>query len=159
MKKTNEKGFMLAETLIVTTFVAGVLVFLFIQFTNLNKVFNESFKYNTVENLYALEDIKNYIESDDGAYNFLSLNVTNGKYVDITDCSIFSNVTFCSKLFKKENITKIFVTTNAFDVSIFDINNEDFLNFINKISKDSKEKYRLIAMFSNNTYATVRFGV
>mgnify|MGYP003311026248 CR=1 FL=1 len=30
MKKNNSSGFVLAETLIVTTFVAGVLVFLFI---------------------------------------------------------------------------------------------------------------------------------
>ena len=49
MNKINNKGFVLAETLIVTSFVAGVLLYLFIQFSNLNKNYNNSFKYNTIE--------------------------------------------------------------------------------------------------------------
>ena len=64
MKKLNSSGFMLAETLIVTTFVAGILIFLFIQFTNLGKAYDDSYIYNTTEGLYALEDIKKYINTD-----------------------------------------------------------------------------------------------
>ena len=60
MKKNSNKGFVLAETLIVTTFVAGILFFMFVQFTSLSKNYNDSYKYNTVEDLYALRNIRDY---------------------------------------------------------------------------------------------------
>ena len=34
----------------------------------------------------------------------------------------------------------------------------DFKNFINKISSQSTEKYRLLAEFNDSTYATIRYG-
>ena len=53
MKKKNTKGFMLIETLIVTVFVAGVLIFMFIQLTILMN--------NNMFYLYVLFLIINYI--------------------------------------------------------------------------------------------------
>ena len=40
MKKMNNRGFLLVESVVVTTFVLTVLVFLFVQFKNLCVNFN-----------------------------------------------------------------------------------------------------------------------
>ena len=111
MKKLNNEGFMLAETSIVTTFVAGILIFLFIQFTNLGKAYDDSYIYNTPEGLYALEDIKEYINSDLDLLLYIEENIEIKKYIDLTDCSLFKNKEYCTNLIRIENIDKIFITT------------------------------------------------
>lgn len=158
MKKNSCKGFMLAETLLVTAFVAGVLIFLFIQFTNINKNYNDSFKYNSVEGMYALDDIKNYILEDQIAHSNIITSVDENKYVNITDCSLFFDNAYCIKMFELENIKNIIVTKNAINKELFVNEDADIIQFINKINAQGEEKYRIIAQFNNDTYATIRFG-
>lgn len=158
MKKLNSNGFMLAETLIVTTFVAGILIFLFIQFTNLGKAYDDSYIYNTPEGLYALEDIKEYINSDSNLLLYIEENITITEYIDLTDCNLFQNKEYCTNLFNLENIDKVFLTTNDFDKNSITGYNEDFNIFINKIVKEGNEKYRLVASFKNGMFATLRLG-
>lgn len=157
MKKKN-KGFMLAETLLVTTFVAGILIYLYIQFVNLNSNYNDSYDYNTVEDLYALQDIVDYIYSDEDAYNYIQANMGEKKYFDITNCSIFTDYDECTKLFGLENISEIIVTTNSVPKNDMIDYSLSFKNFIKKINSSGTEPYRLIASFKNKTYATIRFG-
>ena len=158
MKKLNNKGFMLAETLIVSTFVAGVLIFLFIQFTNLGKAYDDSYINNTPEGLYALEDIKEYINTDLDVQLYIEQNIETMKYIDLTDCSLFTNKDYCVNLFELENIDRIFVTINDFDKQSITGYNEDFKIFINKIINEGNEKYRLVASFNNGMFATMRVG-
>lgn len=158
MKKNKNNGFVLAETLIVTTFVAGILIFLFIQFTNLSKNYNNSYQYNTVEGLYSLNNILKYIESDETFNQSFTNLVTSDKYLDVTDCSLFTNKEYCLLLFELENIDSIYITNNYFDKNIFSNSKEIIKNFINKISGDGEEKYRIIAEFKDFTFATIRFG-
>ena len=40
----------------------------------------------------------------------------------------------------------------------FTIEDENLKNFIDKINPGDNQKYRLIAKFNNNTFATIRFG-
>lgn len=164
MKKINDRGFTLIETLTVTIFVAGVLIFLFIQFSNLNSSYEESFDYNGIEELYALEDIKNYIESDSTAYIYIMETLNNNNYIDISNCSVFTNQDYCKRLLELENIENIIVTPTLddYDILINEIDTstygEEFKTFIKKINKNGKSSYRIIASFDNNTFATVRFG-
>lgn len=158
MKKKVNKGFMLAETLVVTAFVAGILIFLYVQFSNLNNSYDESYKYNTVEGLYALEDIKNYIENDESALNYIEENIESLKYINIEDCSIFTSKDDCLLLLKSENINSIFITTNLIPYNSIDEYSEDFLDFVNKINEEGNQPYRIVAAFNNSTYATLRFG-
>ena len=157
MKKINDLGFMLAETLVVTTFVAGVLIYLFIQLTTLSENYNTSYKYNTVENLYSLKNIRDYIMSDNIAIDAIN-NGVNDNYIDITDCNIFLHEDYCLKLFELENIESIYISKNDFDKQIFSNIETDFNNFVNKINAEGTEKYRILAKFNNSTYATIRFG-
>ena len=156
MKKKNNKGFMLAETLIVTTFVAGVLIFLFIQFSSLSSSYNEYYNYNTTENMYALEDIKDYIMSDTNIYNKIKDNISASTYMNISSCEDFTNKDYCKKLLQLENIKELYVMANKFNIQ--KLSDEDMNSFIKKISTEENETYRLIAKFNNNSLATIRFG-
>lgn len=156
--KKNNKGFMLAETLVVSTFVSGVLIFLYIQFSNLSKSYEESYKYNTVEGLYALEDVREYLISDKTAYQYINDNINQLMYIDITDCNIFTNKNYCLELLQLENIDSIIVTLNEVPYNNIDGYSEGFYSFLKKINKEGDQTYRLVASFNNSTYATVRFG-
>lgn len=155
MKKNNSKGFMLVETLIVTTFVCGVLIFLFIQFNNLSKNYENTYNYNSVEGLYSLNNIKKYIEND--SQFILSIDLKDG-YMDLTDCSLFTDTKYCEKLFKLEKIKVIYLTENNFDKNIFSNLNNKFKKFINMINSQGNEKYRILVEFEDSTFATIRIG-
>ena len=154
----NNKGFMLAETLLVTTFIAGVLIYLYIQFTNLNKNYDDSYNYNTVEDLYALYDVVEFINSDEYAISYIENNITEQKYIDISNCSLFTDSVLCKKLLSLENINEIFITTNTVPKANITDYTSGLMNFINKINPSGIETYRLVASFNDNTYATLRFG-
>ena len=158
MKKVNNKGFVLLETLVVTIFISGVLIFLFSQFSSLSRSYEESYKYNKVDGIYALNNISKYILDDWELYNKIDNNTDD--YINITDCSIFTNVDYCKKLFEYENIDTILVTKNNFDKEKIVDYDDDLLLFIKKIQlkSNTKEKYRLIAKFKDDTFATMRFG-
>ena len=130
MKKRYTDGFMLAETLIVTIFVAGVLIFLFIQFSKISNSYNEYYKYNSSDRLYALDNIKYYLEDDTLAISYLTTN--NIKFIDVTDCSIFSNSVYCTRLLELENIEKLIITTNPIDINSIDISDDEMFRFIKK---------------------------
>ena len=132
----------MAETLIVTTFAAGVLIFIFIQFTNLKQNYEISYKYNTIEGLYALEDIRNYILSDPGIVSKIESSLDSSDYIDIKNCSGFTDI-----------VTKNDIPNK--NIKAFD---KPFRDFIKKINGKGNSKYRLIASFNNSTYATLRFG-
>ncbi|MBE6139808.1 MAG: hypothetical protein E7174_04875 [Firmicutes bacterium] len=176
MKKNNNRGFMLVETLVVTTFVAGVLIFLFVQFSKLSKAYEESYIYNTVEGLYALEDVRDFIwltsvdttNSEGQVITYKSIQYIQQKletedYIDITDCSLWGSSADtmyqrCKYLFSTINIDKIFITKNAIPKDNITGYNEGFKSFINKINEEGNEPYRIVASFNNSTYATLRFG-
>lgn len=158
MKKNKNKGFMLAETLVVTTFVAGILLFTTIQFINLSNGYNENYKYNTVEAMYALNTVKNYILDDSKALDFINNNVTSTNYVNLKSCDMFISEIRCQKLLELEGISEIIIATNKFDKDKIVTYDDEFKNFISKIKKEGTQKYRLIAKFENSVYATVRFG-
>ena len=150
---------MLAEVLIVTSFVSGVLIFMFIQFSNLSMKYEQTYKYNTVEDLYALQNIKNYIKSDSDIISYFKTYLQNHDYLDITNCSNFSSENYCERLFELENIEQILIFNNEDTYSDIDSLDEAMNDFIKKISNSGTEEYRLVAKFSNSTYATIRFGV
>lgn len=158
MKKNINKGFALAETLIVTTFVSGVLIFLFIQFTTLSNKYEESYKYNTVEGLYSARNIRNYIQTEIHTNTLFEENINSNTYLNITNCEYFINSDYCLKLFELENINNIYVTLNAFDKDLFNTFSNDFKQFINKINSQGTEKYRLLIEYNDSTFATIRFG-
>jgi len=156
MKKELSNGFVLVETLIVTTFVSGVLIFLFIQLVTLSNNYDNSYKYNTVEDLYLLRNIKDYMLKDSDSLNTIKSEVDDKGFVEITDCSKVLEPDYCLKLLELSNIKTIFITENYIDPTLFSSYNDEFKNFVNRINGEGENKYRILAEFNNSRYATIR---
>ena len=158
MKKKLDDGFMLIETLVVTSFVSGILLFLFIQFNILNKNYDDSYKYNNVDDLYAIRGVSDYLDTELLAINNVITAVNENGYSDITDCEVFAEKNYCLKLFELYNIKKIFITENFVDEELFFNYNDGLKNFISKISGEGKQRLRIIVEFNDSKYATLRYG-
>lgn len=57
----NKKGFMLLETLVVSTFILGILIFLFIQLSTIKRAYDTSFRYNTITGLYHAKEFSKFL--------------------------------------------------------------------------------------------------
>jgi competence protein ComGC len=157
MTKLNKKGFMLTETLIVSTMLIGVLLILYVQFKNVTRSFSESFTYNTIDSSYNLYNAKLYIEKSN--YSLIAEKLKSTTYVDLTDCSsmYFSNTTYCQSLFTKLGIKKI-IMTNENIYSLIQNNDfdEDFALFLKSVKYQSTDGYRLVASFTDGTFSSIK---
>ena len=138
MKKLNNKGFMLVEILVVSVFISTVLVVLFVQFKKINKSYEVSFNYNTVDGLYLLDNVKRKIGSQISNYTTYECN-----------------------MIKEMGIQKLYLARkDAKDDMLNDKSDEDltitFKDYLKYMSfKVYNTDYFLIAEFSNGTYASV----
>lgn len=150
----NKKGFALVETLVVSLVVATILIYIFVQFTNLKNNYDESFRYNDIDNLYQLEQIKNYINSmPANMKEEISSAITTDTYYIIDSTSALE--------FEKDLINEIGAKTLIITYAdINDINTTSFSNNIKKMLKRVNNKssnYRLIVEYDNNKVATMTF--
>lgn len=164
----NNKGFVVTEVLILSTVIIGLLVFMFIQFKNINRSYQYSFKYDTVSGMYLANNIVNYINENfyfDGDNNYYifdklvnDLKNSGSNYVDISDCSFDLN-TYCSYLMDDSNIDKILFTyedVSRINTSDFD---EDLKSYIKNIQTNHDvNDYRIIVKYKDNTFASMRFN-
>ena len=102
------------ETLIVSTFAASTMIFIFIQFRRITTEYDRTFHYNTVEGLYATQEINKYILNNDRSNVTDSISkITNMvKNVDVNSIKSHINtaqkaIDFVQDLTKKtpQNIT------------------------------------------------------
>lgn len=155
----NNRGFMLIETLLVTITISSILIYLYTQFSNINNSYNKTYKYNVVEDLYAVDDMRLYVSSN---YKQAILNqIASSGYSDISACSIdqLSNISFCNLL--KENMSiKTIIITNA-NLSNFAIivqnseYSETIKDFTKKVSYKDESGYRIIVEFNDSSIATL----
>ena len=80
--KKNNKGFTLIETLIVSTFVAATLTYLFIQINNTLTNYDITYRYDSINAIYNANTITSYLKQN-GYQNLITLSASSG-YVDIT---------------------------------------------------------------------------
>ena len=159
----NNKGFAITEVLILSTVIIGILIFMYSQFKNINRSYQYSFKYDTVEGMYLANNIINYINSDN--YDKLVEETTNRieGYVDITNCDveIFNTASYCDALFQKSEIDKLIFTEENLtklrnNMMNFD---NDFKTYIKQIkTTNEKNDYRIIIKYKDGTFATMRFN-
>ncbi len=161
--RKNNKGFVVTEVLILSTIIIGVLVFMYSQFKNINRSYQHSFKYDTVEAMYLTNNIVNYI--NDGNFDKLVENLNNSQegYIDITECNIENSnlITFCSALYEKSGVEKIIFTEE--DLTKIKTNMENFDNdlkeYIDQIKTNGiQNDYRIIVKYDNGTFASMRFN-
>ena len=127
MKKMNNKGFALVETLIVAVFVMGILTLLYTNIVPMMGEYEKRENYDNVNNVYKNYLIKKMIQS------YSSLNCSSNNIVKIydkttgsTNCNQFSGDSkYCSKLMDNLNVLKVYITK--------------YKNFTNTISDNDPE--------------------
>jgi len=163
MKKNQKNGFMLIETLLVSTFVLGVLTYLFVQFSALKRNYDDNFKYNTVPALYGIKNMNQYITRYNG-YNTLISNINSLGYTEFS-CAQIKGTT-CTELVRNIKAKNIYlVKDNVFknnintDIIIFS-NNDELYHFAKKINfKEEENSYHLIVEYTDNTYAEIAITI
>lgn len=159
----NNKGFAITEVLIISTVLIGVLIFMYAQFKNINRNYQYSFKYDTVQGMFLANNIVNYINEEDYDNLQQQLNESGLSYIDITDCNVnyFTSPTLCKVLFEKSNVKQIIFTKEDLKElkrSMFDLP-EDTKQYINNITPiNSSNDHRIIVKYKDETYATMRFN-
>lgn len=164
MKKLDNQGFMLTETLVVATFVIATLVFLYAQFRTINRSYTTSFKYNNAEELYALGNVSDYLKLNGLSVVGPAASLADDKYLDITSCPgrFLSETNYCTALIESLNIKKIIITSENLNEIKANIKNDNILseemkNFINSVNYDANgSNYFLIAEFKNGTFAVLK---
>lgn len=171
MKKLDSKGFLLTELLVTATLVSTVLIFLYTQFYTIKRSYDTSFKYNTVNGLYALSNVRSFLEENDIYILTQGLNTTS--YIDLKNNNLqTANTTYFNELMTGLNIKYLIFTNQNIDNLINQINNgtalnsdtneyEDLKKFIKRIdfdNKDTNNNYRIIAEFNDNTFASILVG-
>ncbi len=167
--KFNNKGFLLIETLIVTVFVVSTLIFLFVQFQRIEANYSRTFNYNTVDGLYRLANIRDFIEENVFFEARDQLNSSGLPYVNLSTCNLVGNlnaelaaeIEYCQLLYSVSEVKTLMLVDENTENVISELRNitfiseskKDFIKYINY--EDEIGKYRLIVEYDDGTFATV----
>lgn len=163
MKKNG--GFALLETLVVSTVVAGVLIYIFVQFNTLSNNYNNNFKTNGVDEMYRLSSIDAYINSlSVDSKNSIITKVESDSKILIdynSEEDTYNNIAYLDNQIKLLNgldiVNLVITNSDISDMSTDDLSG-NIVNLLKKID-NSGSNYRLIAEFKNGSLATITFNV
>ena len=157
--KKNRKGFTLIETLLVSTFVIGTLVYLFVQFSNIKAVYDTSFKRDMIPDLYYVQNINLYLSKTNISTILTSLEQNN--YVEIQDCT-FTEESYCSHLMEIANVKKAIVVKDDVTALQEELQNattnpfsETMYQYILNLSTYGLDAIRVIVEFNNGSVASL----
>jgi hypothetical protein len=177
--KKNVKGFMLFETLVVSTFVLGTLIFLYVQFSAVKRNYDITFKYNTIQDLYYIKNISDILTKDGYQSLITALEAEENGFIDISaydnngeenlEISYYTHPEYNLSTFYKKTVNSIGAKTVLFtnsDITAL----QNYIKSSNEYSNDFKEFilsrsaenemafYRLIVEFDGNTFAEITIG-
>lgn len=161
MKKSNNKGFMMAELLAVIVVVLVVFTVLYTNFLPTKGEYEKRIEYNDLDSMYSLYYLRFYIlKSIRNNNSKVALN--NNGYEDLLVKDSYGNITCntkysssindisCNDLVKKLNIKSAIITKYKPNDYTGDL--KDYLNFLD-IKDSSNELYR-ITIKTNTGYAS-----
>lgn len=148
MKKNYQRGFVLAEAFIVSTFVLGVLVFMFLQIKTIINGYDKSFTYNTITGIYQAREVKKFIEDNDyvtlieqiNEHDFIVLDNTNTTYTNIFNIANIKTV-----VISKGDLSSLKMESSL---------SPKFKNYIKTLA--NTDYYKLIFEFNDDTFATIK---
>ena len=120
MKKRNEKGFFLVETMLVIAVVAVTLLIVYKTFSSVYYGFLESDNYNTVNAINALSNIQKYFESI-GEIDTSLLSEEN-TYIDLTN-DVKYDSPYYDRLKEEYGITGVYLIDLDYFLNSNNINN------------------------------------
>ena len=150
IKKINNKGFMLAETLIVSLFVLSVFSMLYINILPLVAEYEKYRNYNTVEATYRTHWARK-IALDGLNDEIFNKVATNKSFYDITDCSLYTKTdkddmeSWCNNYKYANDIEKIYLTSYSLE------NFKEAVSSSSVFSRSFKEYVDYLPIYSKNT--------
>lgn len=105
----KKNGFILVETLIATTLIAVVFTIIYIEFGTISENYKNTYNNNSVDKIYAVNNMKNFILSN--GYNDI---MSSNTYLDVTSCSYFTSETQCTNLINVLEIEKVLYVPNSY---------------------------------------------
>ena len=156
----NNKGYVMTEAIIISAIVLTALILIYANFARINKNYNEAYYFNSVNGVYALNQVASFID-DDGIDSMID-NLDS--YLDITNCTYATNKEYCKMLVDGTDIKYLLFTYNDryfIDNAMaknnpYDLRMQKFI----KTLDDSTPNYGalLIAEFNDGNYAAIPYG-
>ena len=161
--KKKSRGFALLETLIVSTIIASIMIYMFVQFNSLQNKYNESLRYNDVDDLYKLDSIKSYIISLSNEFKqgLISKIESDSLVIIAKGDTTYTNLEYIDnqeEMLKNLNIKNFIITKSDVSNISMDGLSKNIKNMIKKINNKS-DNYRFIVEFDNENIATITFNM
>lgn len=156
--KLNNKGFMMAEVIIVSAIMITTMVGLYAGFNRVYSTYNERNTFYSSDGIYALKTFEDFY-IDEQIMNKIGTNLNSNNYIDLTNCDNTTyyqtsyQKTLCNQIKDQYKINKIIATTyNASKVQA-SINDIDTKDEYNETFKDYLEYY-----YNNEEFETDYFS-
>lgn len=162
----NNKGFMLAEVVIVSAVLITTLVSLYAGFAKVYKAYEERSSFFDTDSIYALKSIEDTL-IDEGLFNNIINEINTSNYVsylaeNLTDDSYINS--YLKELLGNYNIEYFYITKydNASLTTIIesDANNiifNDFLKYLQKnLTFDNNYNYIFLSKTKDGRFAYLR---
>lgn len=91
MKKLNNKGFLMVETVVVSVFVLAIFLLVYRNSIPMVGMYQNRERYDDIDSVYNANLFRNLIIRDGYIYDSIKTKVDNEGYVDITSCEVFSS--------------------------------------------------------------------
>lgn len=178
--KKNNKGFMLAETVVAGTVVLTSMVVLYSTFNRIYSLYKEKMNYYNVDAIYATKEVVHgFMKEDFGeVINTIFEGSTYFKLIDKNNCystidgKVIINENFCKRLNEVYGVNNIIVTEydkTTLEKVMNDITlNQSFKDYINYVigyygvsNHDTKYSYLVLTEIkdgSNYYYANLGIG-
>ncbi len=159
--KNQQKGFLLIEAIVVITFVAGILFFLFIQFNTLFQQYGKDFNYNTVDGVYRAKELRTFLLNTDFSDLIFELQ-DNQIFYEFSDCTFANDISLCNHFIEALDIKKSYMVNE--DITGFQTYVKsskafgDLENYIFHIEYYRDDPgYRLIIEYNDGSFASINF--
>lgn len=153
--KKNNKGFFLAETIVVIALVTTVMAFVYPNVTKLYDNYKNRTKYyDQTEDLYTLRAVYDYFINEGNGTIIKNKTTENDKI----GCKIIDDLNdgkIENPILSSLGIDELYIVNYMQTPSSTNYNFNKYLKRLKKTTYD-KDSYRLIGVFNNERYASIR---
>lgn len=149
MKKEDKNGFFLSETMVVIAVVSVVLLGVFKIFSHVYTNYKQEERYNTINAINALSNIKKYFDNQGVSYDSITLN--NG-YADITNIQEYETDYF-DAIKKEYSVDKLYLIDMSVEDKTFPNFNVILRKYINTIKTSG---LILLVQVNGSEYANIK---
>ncbi len=149
MKKENKNAFFLSETMVVIAVVSVVLLGVFKIFSHVYTNYKQEERYNTINAINALSNIKKYFDNKGVSYDSITLN--NG-YADITNIQEYETDYF-DAIKKEYSVDKLYLIDMSIEDKTFPNFNVILRKYINTIKTSG---LILLVQVNGSEYANIK---